>query len=857
MTLQWHDDDLGRLTGIHWKDWLDRRDKYIDPYLVWADIAGSESYAAPEQDGGEASQKWPFIIELAHNSPTVEYRDSSCHDDVDWIFCILDIPGVYKRQGSDADSTDLLKIDGQYITARLYARDVEHLMASGMVKRAQLGLPRLPIERTPPPEVVDGLQATDANRRIVIGIIDDGFGFAHHRLLDASGAPRVRYLWDQDIRRKPDFPVSHWETAALLGYGAELGPEALEHLIRFSRCDSLAPYRDAQYGRYWLGPLAHSSAPIDADGCPLPTATLVASTHGHAVMDLAAGYPSRHRGQDRPLQQLQSTKPRPPDAAAESVRSAVIKAHSTPSEGTEDVVNRIARLHHDPVASIDSADQWPLVCVQLPGRTVNDTSGGSLAVHVLDGLRYVVDRARRIPYFGPTNGGLEGEPKFTANKVVVNVSYGAFGGGHDGSSILERAVDSLVRNSPRLWVVLAAGNAHGSSTHTSLEMVPGDRRTFTWEVPADNPLESYLEIWLPDRDTQGCTIPHGVAQQICISLQPPGGPPSPLAYNGSCWQMRRVSVGRDGNEQHSTVAAVVRPAQVAQSMHGTMILVAVAPTRAFDPLIGIRSPAPCGDWSVCLHWGEAAAPAPGPKLQIHVWTERNDLVFNNTRRQQSHVFSDEPVAPPNEADPEARAAWERVKRSKGQLRTENAMRPQLTLSSLASGQPARAQFARPDDRESGAVAVVGSHRISDGEAGAASSGGPSRLTSHEEEWDHLTAGIATPQADLPRAAPDVDAPGDLSPSVPGLRTAGFHSAVETRISATSAAAALVTRAIANVQYMSQLSTDLLPSNRRKWADDAERLLFEARLARPEEDPARPTLTPRGDDTFRRGRHRLR
>jgi hypothetical protein len=835
MTARWSRDSRGSLSHRDWRDWLDRKDKSIDPYLVWADVAGGSGFATEDSVDQDAGHRWPFIIELASDHLPAFYETPPPHSDVPMIFGCIQIPGVYKIADNEAHPNKWT-IDGKYVTALVHPEDIWHLMQSEVVVRAQLGLPRIRSadeNRAPRPTPAGGADGL----RVVVGLIDDGFGFAHERLLDSEGKPRVRYLWDQDVRREDGrWKEKGWKYADHLGYGAELGPEELERVVAL-RGDPWRPYRAVGYGRYRLDPETHSTAPFDADMMPIPIEAMVTGSHGQSVADLAAGYPSPRAGQTAPLSASLKQHPRPYEEAKKDVDGVLSKIAAGSADGV---------ISDADAAQFDSADQWPVICVQLPVRTIADTSGGSLAVHVLDGIRYIVERARRIPYRRPL---IEVNPIHTRNDVVINISYGAIAGGHDGTSILERAIADLVRVRPftnPLWVVIADGNAYADSTHTSIEMAPGeDPQVLSWQIGPDNPLESYLEIWLPDRDLRDGKVPPETIQQIRIDVCAPGGERLFYAKAGE------VCVLREGTTEGKSdpLAALIYPHRVVQSEHGTMILIAAAPTR----WIGLGRPvAPHGEWIVTLSW-DPGAQASGPRILVHAWSERSDLLFETSRGQQSHVFSDEPASSRSQFDPDLIAAWEQSQALGAEVGALRYAWPRFTMSSIASVPPARNDFTHQSGGARGDVVVVGAHRLLDGEVASLASGGPSRLATEKERWDQLQSrGKVIPEDGTERSRPDVTAPSEISPALPGLRTSGIQSATVARISETSAAAALVTRAIANVQFVQLDGTwDRSP------LDAAGNIVFDENSRPSDSDDARPTLTPRFDDAFRAAKKRIR
>lgn len=150
----------------------------------------------------------------------------------------------------------------------------------------------------------------------------------------------------------------------------------------------------------------------------------------------------------------------------------------------------------------------PLIAVQLPAATTEDTAGGTLAPQVMDALWYMLHRADAIA----AAGGLQHLP------LVVNLSYGTLAGPHDTTGILERAIDELMQLANAtfdraLRVVLPAGNSHSLRCHGSFALRAGQSQDLRWRVPPDHRAESFLEIWYPDDGALHITVasPAGVA----------------------------------------------------------------------------------------------------------------------------------------------------------------------------------------------------------------------------------------------------------------------------------------------------------------------------------------------------------
>jgi Subtilase family len=786
MKASWQTADPGTHTCVRWTDWLDGR-RRIDPYLVWADLTAFAGLG-----GLGPGDKLAVLVESAE-MPVFDGEGTPP------VFAEMDVPDVYKPARSGTPSPR------RFFTARVRAESVPMLLSCGdAVRRFQLGLPRIPFAV---PGVVGGgsimVNQDFLYPELVMGVIDDGCPFAHPQFVqehpaDLSalkvGSSRVRYLWDQgeEVPNRPPkpeerTPATYPKTPDLVGYGGEWRPAEINQLMTPAPSRGFDPtnvYNDAGYRRMkWGWP-----------------------THGAGVLDLACGrLPPLDPVRAARLRLDGKTPDAPPDA------------DSPP----------------------DKAGKAPAVFVQVPVRTMLDTSGGSLGVHMLDGVLYVLAKAFSLGQRSPAPfGGMpqpmastfgSAEPDATKSKateavngvrigvapqVVITASFGSIAGPHDGTSMVEMALDELTRDFERLALVVAAGNAHGSRTHAALgleaapdvaplpdneakgqravsALAPGTWREVDWEIAPDNPHESYLEIWIEEDTAEG----------VLVSLQPPLGAPPIQAQVGDA----KVLLAPDAVDgRRLPMAGVIYAKRVAQGLKGTMILLAVGPTMpshqmpapddldagddpAARPRPGVaRDRAPSGAWRVTVQNQLAR------RVSVHLWTERNDLVGRRRRQQQSRL---QDVGP-------------------------QSVQSDHSLGTLANGSP---QPAR------GQVWVVGGYRLSDGKMAPYSSGGPSRAPST-------------------RLGPDVEAPSDMAVSMPGLRVAGVSWGAYTRLGGTSAAAPLLARWIANHW------TGRDPASLAALIESSLPAVAPDRLA---DVPPWPQPMPTGhDDAPRRGRRRL-
>lgn len=82
--------------------------------------------------------------------------------------------------------------------------------------------------------------------------------------------------------------------------------------------------------------------------------------------------------------------------------------------------------------------------------------------------------------------------------AVVNISLGANGGAHDGTSLVEASFDSLLRTPDRA-IVIAAGNSYADGIHAHGIVTEQNKYTLDWLIPDHRPnpwrLRQELEIW--------------------------------------------------------------------------------------------------------------------------------------------------------------------------------------------------------------------------------------------------------------------------------------------------------------------------------------------------------------------------
>lgn len=173
---------------------------------------------------------------------------------------------------------------------------------------------------------------------------------------------------------------------------------------------------------------------------------------------------------------------------------------------------------------------------------------------------------------------------------VVNLSLGTNGGPHDGSTLVERGLDSLVREASGRAVVIAAANAHDDGIHCRTVVAPGGTEALPlFTLPG---AEDEVEFWFD-----------GAEKNVSLELVAPDG---------------------------SSVARVDPGRSIELRSHPDDPPVAVLVSRQGDPNNGdnvinlwMSPDIPKGRWEIRLSNA-------GPRaVEVHGWIERND------RRQAS------------------------------------------------------------------------------------------------------------------------------------------------------------------------------------------------------------------------------
>jgi hypothetical protein len=237
-----------------------------------------------------------------------------------------------------------------------------------------------------------------------------------------------------------------------------------------------------------------------------------------------------------------------------------------------------------------------MFAVHLPRTVLRDTTGGAMSVQVLDGIRYILAHAN------------------SKDHIIINVSYGTFAGPHDGTSLLELAMDDLVNAyEGRLQIVFPAGNQYESRCYAKVNLGSdgSKKERLRWKILPDDRTPSFLELWVTPED----------AKHLEVEIVSPSGTVnSPKISQGNAW----FSCAAPG-----CTSAVIFPSRNAMSEKSEGVLIALAGTASTT---GSGDFSEHGVWQILLH---AKQP-----ITVDAYIERDDTFGRPARGRQSY-FVDE------------------------------------------------------------------------------------------------------------------------------------------------------------------------------------------------------------------------
>ncbi len=250
----------------------------------------------------------------------------------------------------------------------------------------------------------------------------------------------------------------------------------------------------------------------------------------------------------------------------------------------------------------DAAVSADLVFVNLPALTASDSSGASLSANLLDAVRFVLSCC---------------EPQAP---IVINVSYGSHAGPHDGSAMIERALDELLSlRSRNFAIVLGAGNARQARCHARRTVRADKPARLIWELAAGDTTDTFMEVWYP------------------VPWPGPGLKARVRTAQGdwSAWVAAGCAQWLRDSDSDEVVGGILHRGRVPNGARSMLVLALVPTAKPKGQPGALAVP---GEWEIELALADESPDAAA--IIVQAWIERDDpgaLVVG----EQSHFLSQE------------------------------------------------------------------------------------------------------------------------------------------------------------------------------------------------------------------------
>jgi Subtilase family len=688
---EWSATPTGSFSGIVYS--TEGKANGLDPYFVWADISGFAHLRKPGQlpdDMSHVPQLLPVLVALQPNVTAsallsvltqlgVESSIVQSPAQTSEVPILTILPAYY---------SDLFNSPGGVIPATLnrafFKRRIDKALST-LVRRIELDLPQEATLNLKPLQEDHKPIKRKLLKGKVLAFIDDGCAFAHPHFVRKVGGTfktRVQRLWDMNVRG-PLSTVGPPASFTAESYPGEYGRDFTDVQLNQFMADRNYGGRvdeDAVYADFARGTLDNVNRLQHR------------AAHGTHVMDMACG----------PYFVDDSMCSR---TNAEPANPTWTNAQDYPTSG----------------GGQDASDAQ-IIFVQLPMRTVQDTSGrNTMTKDVIAALTYILSQCEATA------------------QIVLNLSWGALAGSHDGTHVLEQYMDALIAwerlqhpmplPKNRLQIVVPAGNGYQSRTHANFLLKPGDNKTLQWRAEPDDVTESFLELWM------------STGSNVNLVITTPSGNVLPV-------------VRQNGLNILLSSAALPGPIlAVNYPLIGNSALVALAPTSNPE---ATRATAEHGLWKVKV------SNAGSSDVVVDGYVERDDVALN-TRRGARQSYFDDPHYD--------RAATE------DDVQTDLESHPELTYV-----------------RREGVFNNISTGNLTE------KVGGVRQTDMEVSEYSPQTPLSANPNHP-PRPGVVLSVPhyatSEESPTLHGVRAAGTRSAGTVRLSGTSMAAPQIARDLFN------------------------------------------------------------
>jgi Subtilase family len=390
------------------------------------------------------------------------------------------------------------------------------------------------------------------------------------------------------------------------------------------------------------------------------------------------------------------------------------------------VMDMAAGLLNPRNGQADTASEADVIFVQLPKDTVYDTTGGSMSVYIMDALSYILSKCADV------------------DQLVINLSFGATAGPHNGQSLIERAMDDFLKTARdenpfrQIDIVLAAGNHHEANLHANVKLTTNEKKKkLKWQVMPDDCTDSYVELWCEN----------GKANAFTVSLTPPQGKPVITAAYSACATLKAANGG--------AVAAIIRPSEYNREQDKCLALIALAPTHA-----NAWAQVEHGVWTIDIELTDSSQ----TEVEIDAWIERDDPMAWEVGQPQSHFvpFDEHASVEQRDATPINKIEPKPVAYFGTNSKISNGAKTIVVGSYIAES-----------------LVTDGSGRLKDFDLSAYSGAASKTLHEKRNTW------------------PNYIAPGDQSRELPGILASGNRTGIWCRMNGTSVSTPQISRYLIN------------------------------------------------------------
>jgi hypothetical protein len=547
-----------------------------DPYLLWAELndwqrvgrispapnnRAGNSAAGRGRGGGNIDSYWQVVVQLASSGDTATLSRNKAAIERH----LAASRGGFRIRGAYKKSHRMLLPDTYFVTgivADRWRSDFLGRIDSECLRWEISHARTTQVEAQPNgarwPNSAGAHPSTDQrlNGNVMV-VIDYGCPFAHTSFRETAGADsRVKFIWFQDIDAVDSGPIDRVKS---LERNVRLFPYGGE--LRGSDISSVLH-------RHTTNGVVDEAACYEAIGYDLMRE---ASTHGGHVMSIACGWPN-------PLQR----------APGESWLSGLHgSGFATASESLK--------------PAVDPAGASSIIFIELPRSAVKDSSGGAMSAHLIDALQYVLHRVTQNA------------------RVTINCSFGTQGGPHDGTSMLESAMDAFLHQHDNFSLVMPVGNAFNNACHARAQLSPKESSrsvTVKLDVPADKRTDTFIDCWY--------TAPQGCVCTVSVAMPGCGASPGLLIGQVATLTEPASGTGPIASIAHGNGAISQR----------NRVLIAIAPTTNNFATYSGEAVAPYGHWQITF------AMTSGVDSVVDLWIERDDPIFDAPSDRQARFVVD-------------------------------------------------------------------------------------------------------------------------------------------------------------------------------------------------------------------------